>query len=491
MKPKLILPFIISLIFFSILRVNAQANTSTVSKYHLPYEVLSTTLNKDTLTITGWAFINQNQHFLNDSTHEIAIVFQSKDHQFTKQATLTNLDMTSLMTYRGSPICKSNEFNKISSVCNYSYKNVGFTLSVNMDQFKKQSTYQALLQVKAKQTNTTYRIALYAPNANQLITMIDDYKFTLDSSLTHTRLVISHGNVVVRSGPSTKHPHIKEGASCSSVYTNQLFYKMGSVFNNIFDKVTINNVTYFQIGGQLDDCLDLRRRVKEGQSIQPMYIASSFVEYAGKMLTISSELINDPPVLNVTHPTIAYNELFNYKKYVSAYDKQEGDISDKIVVLSNNFKQQAGRYSLLLQVQDKHGASDQKVMNVTVTAPENTPPIIKADDIVVKQHVTFDPLFNVSAYDKEDGDLTHKVHTTNHVSTEYIGEFMQCYQVIDSQKAKANTCVNVSVIERDKIINTRFVSPAIKYQPHRSWIAHIILYNRQLSSVNAMYSKKK
>ena len=97
----------------------------------------------------------------------------------------------------------------------------------------------------------------------------------------------------------------------------------------------------------------------------------------------------------------------------------------------------------------------------------------------------------VSAYDKEDGDLTHKVHTTNHVSTEYTGEFIQCYQVIDSQKAKANICVSVSVIERDKIISTRFVSPVITYKPHRSWIANIILLNRQLSSANAMYSKKK
>lgn len=491
MKPKLILPFIISLIFFSILRVHAQANVSTVSKHSLPYEILSTVLNKDTLTITGWAFINQNQHFLNDSTHEIAITFQSKEHQFTKKATLNKLDMTSLMTYRGSPLCKIDEYNKYPSQCNYSYKNVGFSVSVNMDQFHKQSTYQALLQVKAKQTNTTYRIALYAPNTEQITTMIDDYQFTLDSSLAHTRLVVSHSNVVVRSGPSTKYPLIKAGSSCSSGYTNQLFYKKHSVFNVIYDKETINNVTYFKLGGQLDDCVDLRRRVKEGQNIQPMYIASSFVEYAGKMLTISSELINDPPVLSVTHPTIAYNELFDYKKYVSAHDKQEGDISEKIVVLSNNFKQQTGRYSLLLQVQDKHGASDQKVMNVTVTAPENTPPIIKANDIVVKQNETFDPLLNVSAYDKEDGDLTHKVHTTNHVSTEYTGEFIQCYQVIDSQKAKANICVSVSVIERDKIISTRFVSPVITYKPHRSWIANIILLNRQLSSANAMYSKKK
>ena len=82
MKTKIMLSFVISLIFFSILRLSAHAQPSTVLKAKLPYEILSIEVNNNILNVSGWAFINHTQHFLNQSTHEISILFQSKTHQF-------------------------------------------------------------------------------------------------------------------------------------------------------------------------------------------------------------------------------------------------------------------------------------------------------------------------------------------------------------------------------------------------------------------------
>lgn len=491
MKIKLFSAIVISLIFFSILRISVKSSELSVNRFQLPYEVLSIETNNKNILINGWGFINLNQHFLDESTHDIFIEFQSRTHQFTQKTTLQSIDMTSLMEYRGSPMCESKEYFKLSSICNYYYKNVGFEIFVPFSSFKENETYQAMLVVHAKQTNTTYKTKLFFPIKNPITKLVDDYLFSVDSSLNATQLIVNHSNVVVRNGPFTSYPIYRIGYSCSLTYKNQLFYRENSMFTSIVDKIILNNLTYYRINGDLDRCVNHRMRVKEGNTIQPMYIASSFIEYGGQMLTISSQLINDAPVLSITHPTIYEDETFDYLLFVSAFDKQEKDITNKIVVKSNNFVQKVGRYSLVLYVQDKHGAYDQRTMNVTVISPKNTPPIIFAQDRSIKQYENYNAMDGVVASDNEDGNLTSSITLVNQVSTDYLGDFTQCYEVYDSAKAKASKCVTISIVERDKVSSHRFVHDEFLQEIHQSWLEFFYVFKNELINKNPLYSTKR
>jgi len=457
----------------------------------LPYEVLEIDQGFDKLSIRGWGFINHNQHFLDTSTHEISIEFQSRTHQFSVQATLRDLDMTSLMHYRGSPMCYSSNYLQKPSICNYNYKNVGFYVEVPYDTFAVNETYHAMLVVHAKQTKTTYKTKLYFPMKDSMSTLYDDYKITIDSSIHDTQLIVNHSNVVVRNGPSSSYPIYRIGQICSTTYQNQLFYKENSMFYNIKNKVINNNITYYTISGDVDHCFNHRLRVKEGQAINPIVIASSFVEYGGKMLTINRELVNDPPLLSVEHPTINENEPFDYSMYVSAYDIQEKDLTGKIIVESNNFIQKAGRYSLVFYVEDKHGAFDRKTMNVTVTKIENTPPLVFALDRTINQFDAFDPLDGVYATDKEDGDLTSSILLTNQVDTNVLGEFNQCYLVADSMSATATKCVTITIIKRNQVDTHRFVHANFLFDLHSSWQHVQFVFEKQLNNENPLHSVNK
>ncbi len=480
MKTKIMLSFVISLIFFSILRLSAHAQPSTVLKAKLPYEILSIEVNNNILNVSGWAFINHTQHFLNQSTHEISILFQSKTHQFQVMGNLTNIDLTESMQYRGAPTCANNVYFREPSTCNYNYKNVGFKVSVNINQFKKEEIYQAYIVVKAKQANTNYKIQAYYPISKPVTYKNGDYLLQVKSALKDTSLVINHSNVVVRKGPTTQYETYKLGNACNTTYKNQLFYKEGSRYDVIYEKLLINNVSVYKIRGKLDVCFDKRRRVVEGNDINPMYIASTFVEYGGESLSIVNQLVNTAPVLTVKHPTIYLNDPFNYKDYVSAYDAEEKDLTANVRLITSNYKNQVGKYQMVFYVEDKHKAFDQKTMNITVLGPLNEPPTIVASDKVIKQYDAFNPLHDVFAYDKEDGNITHKIKTSNVVNTNVAGVFKQCYSVKDSHQAEANACINVTVVEREKIYHYRFIRTVNDKEVHASWQADIKHLKQQI-----------
>lgn len=482
MKLKYLLPFIVSMIFFSFARLYPKGQELVVLKQQLPYEITNVTVSFSTLTIEGWAFINSNQHFLDSSTHSTTVEFTSREHRFKIPATLQPKDMISLMWYRGVRICGTHEYKKTSSTCNYSYKNVGFKVTVPLDTFNKNQTYTAMLILHAKQTDTKYKIQLFYPMKQPITKQSGDYQFEVHSALKDTRLIVNHENVVVRSGPSTAYPIVGAGASCSSAYANKLFYEKGQVFSNIIDKTMVNGVSVYRLKGNVLGCIKLKQRVKEGYSIDPMYIASTFVEYSGIMMSIENKLINEAPVLYVEHPTIHVDESFNWLEYVSAYDLEEKDLTKKIRVVSNSFMNKVGQYQIVLFVEDKHGYSDQKTMNVIVVGPKNTAPRLIVHDRTIKQFSYFDALEGAQAYDKEDGNLSSQIQLVNTVSTNKIGQFNQCYQVCDSANATATQCAVITIMERNETVNHRFIHAGITSIDHNSWNTSLREIKNQLQN---------
>ena len=60
----------------------------------------------------------------------------------------------------------------------------------------------------------------------------------------------------------------------------------------------------------------------------------------------------------------------------------------------------------------------------------------RVNDIVIEKGQDYNVLNGISAYDKEDGDLTHKITVDGHVDTSKVGTYKVRYNVIDSEEPK-------------------------------------------------------
>ncbi|RGC08456.1 DUF5011 domain-containing protein, partial [[Clostridium] innocuum] len=91
------------------------------------------------------------------------------------------------------------------------------------------------------------------------------------------------------------------------------------------------------------------------------------------------------------------------------------------------------------KVTDSEGASTTKTITVTVNPKMeklNEVPTIQAEDKTLTVGDTFDPKKDVTATDKEDGDLTAKIEIAkNTVDMTKAGTYEVTYKVTDSEGA--------------------------------------------------------
>ncbi|MBO0385748.1 DUF5011 domain-containing protein [Staphylococcus simulans] len=75
--------------------------------------------------------------------------------------------------------------------------------------------------------------------------------------------------------------------------------------------------------------------------------------------------------------------------------------------------------------------------NLNAEATDNSVPKLKGvEDEIIQKGENYNLLNGISAYDKEDGDLTDQIIVNGHVDTNKIGKYKVEYQVIDSDGAK-------------------------------------------------------
>ncbi|MBC2190802.1 DUF5011 domain-containing protein [Listeria sp. FSL L7-0229] len=97
--------------------------------------------------------------------------------------------------------------------------------------------------------------------------------------------------------------------------------------------------------------------------------------------------------------------------------------------------------------------------NITVTdetpAEAPTAPVINAEDKTIKQNETFNPLNDVTARDKKDGDITSAIQVTkNTVDTTKIGEYDVDYKVTNSSGITTLKSIKVTVTKEAETANT-------------------------------------
>ncbi|TDA22855.1 DUF5011 domain-containing protein [Extibacter muris] len=83
------------------------------------------------------------------------------------------------------------------------------------------------------------------------------------------------------------------------------------------------------------------------------------------------------PTINASDKTLTVGDTFEALDGVTASDKEDGDITEKVEVLSNDVDtSKAGTYTVIYKVTDSKRASSTKVITVTVKEKDTQKPTI-------------------------------------------------------------------------------------------------------------------
>ncbi len=155
---------------------------------------------------------------------------------------------------------------------------------------------------------------------------------------------------------------------------------------------------------------------------------------------------NKKPVINASDTEITINH--EVKINVTATDAEDGDITSKIKIKENTVNNKVlGTYKIVYTVTDSYNQTTTKEIKVTIT--KDKVPVITASDKEIVINSTFNPLTNVSASDKEDGDLTKNIKVVeNNVNTKELGTYKVVYEVTDSMNQTTTKEIKVKVVEK-------------------------------------------
>ncbi|MBA3924783.1 immunoglobulin-like domain-containing protein [Listeria rustica] len=160
---------------------------------------------------------------------------------------------------------------------------------------------------------------------------------------------------------------------------------------------------------------------------------------------------NDPPVISGDSVTkLNVESVFNPLSTMQSTDTEDGDITENIIIKSNNVNvNQAGTYSVVYEVTDSDGNKTTFTRSVVVVGG---PIFTGASSIEVNPNSVFDPLGDITADDKEDGDVTGDIQIlSNNVDTGIPGTYEVIFEVTDSDGNKTSFKREVVVTEAPAI----------------------------------------
>ena len=168
--------------------------------------------------------------------------------------------------------------------------------------------------------------------------------------------------------------------------------------------------------------------------------------YTGVSITLSTYVTeNMAPEIIANDVTIVQGSKFNELEHATATDKEDDDITTKIVVTTPKVDTNTvGTYQVTYQVTDSMNKTTTKTITVTVT--ENKKPVITANDITVTQGIEFDKYKGVSATDEEDGPITNIEIIEDTVDIKTIGTYIITYKVKDSFNQEVTKTIKVTVV---------------------------------------------
>lgn len=145
---------------------------------------------------------------------------------------------------------------------------------------------------------------------------------------------------------------------------------------------------------------------------------------------------------------------------ISSFDAIDGDITSKVEVISTNFNgSKSGEYYFTFRVVNSRGYTTEITYNLLLTTGEN--PVIKQDkDIYINQREKFDIIDYLSAFDKEDGDISDKIFISSDggLNLNRPGKYKVGLSVVDSHGNKTSLTVDVYIVAVDDVFDISDIS---------------------------------
>lgn len=487
---KKIIYITIVIVTYLLTNIHVKGNSYDTSRDLLRYEITSIYFTENNLIVEGWALLKNAQHFQDQNTHVFGLEVFGNDISKTYWENGSSNDLTSLFYYSGTPYCSGNKTWTESSVCNYYYRNTAFRFYIPITDFEQNNGYNLNLLIHGYTINQSYKVPIYAPMKTIVGLRKKNTLYQAISNIDDSKVRVMNTQIYVRPNPADTTNYYYSGLDCSATFKNTLYYQENSIYENIFEKQLINGLSYYKLSGQIGSCNGPRREVMEGQWLQNMWIPSVYVDYLGTQLKVYNSYIGTPPILQILEePTIQKGEQFIWRNYVSAFDKEDGDLTSKIELISSNFIDEVGVYSIDVAVSDSDGERDQKQYTVRVIDLSNTPPSILAQDLTIKRKSVYEALQYAKANDKEDGNLTTNLTFSTTVNTTKIGIYETIYYVCDSELFCVNKKVKVEVIEN--VRKYRFISltkPFYKEEIPEIWSTNLERLENELHSTNSYFT---
>ena len=164
----------------------------------------------------------------------------------------------------------------------------------------------------------------------------------------------------------------------------------------------------------------------------------------------SKELIGEAPSINASDKVIKVGSNFYPFRGITANDKEDGDITGFIKLKYNELDtEKVGDYKIVYTVTDKDNNTVEKSINVKVK-DFGEKPVINAPDITLEKGQAFNQMENITATDKEDGDISKNIKViANNVDVNIPGNYIVEYSVKDRDDNISKHTRNVVIKEID------------------------------------------
>ncbi len=270
-------------------------------------------------------------------------------------------------------------------------------------------------------------------------------------------------NIVVRN-PAATQPHLPEFNGIKDSNERPTDIGVGSTFDPM-EGVTATDAEDGDVTqniivmGSIDTNLLLSTQ-------HLLYLVTDRDNYAASKVRLIG-VTNQAPVISGAKESeirLTVGDSFDPMAGITAQDREDGDITRNIKLKGTVDTSKAGFYQLSYTVTDSHGAEGRAFQSVQVVTV-NTPPVLQGvGPLSVEQGSHFDPRKGVTAFDKEDGNLSYNVQIAGSVNTRVPGSYTLTYSVRDRQGEQVTVARTVTVTEKGDSNNTlpeiRGVGPA-------------------------------
>ncbi len=286
------------------------------------------------------------------------------------------------------------------------------------------NSYVPVLEIKTIGSNIWYKVPI------DLSGTTNTYGWTISNA--------PEVNVVLKTSTAINNP--------PTITAKDQTIIQGTKFN-VLENVTANDQEDGNITSKIKVIKNTVNQDVVGTYEVTYQVTDSKNETVTKTITVTV-VKNEKPEIIAEDITLTKNNSFDVLKGVTAKDKEDGDLTTKIEVIKNNVNvKEVGEYQVTYKVVDSYNQETTKT--ITVTVEEDNKPVINAKDKEIMLEDEFDPLEDVSATDKEDGDITKKIKVIkNTVNPKKLGEYEVIYQVEDSYKNITEKKIKVTVVEQ-------------------------------------------